>query len=505
MSHDSLSPLDEHNQQLLRHVQPADWVNPEPKPRYHLVVIGAGTAGLVSAAGAAALGAKVALVERRLMGGDCLNFGCVPSKAILRTARAVAEIRRAGELGVEVQGDVRVDFARLMGRMRRVRAELSPNDSVQRFSELGVDVFLGDGRFTSRDQVEVGGKRLNFRRAILATGTRAAIPPVPGLLEASCLTNETVFSLTSLPARLAIIGGGAIGCELAQAFARFGAHVTMLESLDRILFREDRSAATIVKTTLENDGVTILPLVRITRVDRQNELRVLSLHRQDGTAASIEVDAILIAAGRKPNVESLGLDAAGVETLADGSPRVNDRLQTTNGRIFSAGDVCTTERFTHAADALARVAVQNALFYGRAKASRLLIPRCLYTDPEVASIGLNENDAHEAGIAIDTFMQEFKSVDRAVLDGYADGFVKIHVNRGADTIVGATIVSRHAGDMIGEVALAMTAGLGLKALANTIHPYPTHGEALKKIGDSYNRTRLTPMVKWLFDKWFAWT
>jgi pyruvate/2-oxoglutarate dehydrogenase complex dihydrolipoamide dehydrogenase (E3) component len=505
MSHDSHFPLDEHNRQLLGHVHPADWINPEPKPRYHLVVIGAGTAGLVSAAGAAGLGAKVALVERRLMGGDCLNFGCVPSKAILRTARAVADIRRARELGVEVSGEVRVDLPRLMERMRRVRAEISPTDSAQRFRDLGVDVFLGDARFTSGNQLEVAGKRLNFRRAILATGTRPAIPPIPGLADADCLTNESVFSLTSLPARLAIIGGGAIGCELAQAFARFGSSVMLIESLDRILFREERSAAEIIQKSLENDGVTILPLVRILNVHRQDERRVLTLQRQSEAPQTLEVDAILVAAGRKPNVENLGLDAAGVEALPDGSVRVNDRLQTTNGRIFAAGDVCTNERFTHAADALARVAVQNALFYGRAKASRLLIPRCLYTDPEVASIGMNESETHEAGIAIDTFVQEFKHVDRAVLDGDTEGFVKILVNKGTDSIVGATIVSGHAGDMIGEVALAMTGKLGLKTLASTIHPYPTHAEALKKIGDAYNRTRLTPTVRWLFNKWFAWT
>lgn len=505
MSHDAFLPFDEHNQNLLSNVRPADWINPLPAPRYHLVVVGAGTAGLVSAAGAAALGAKVALVERRFMGGDCLNFGCVPSKALLRSARAIREIRQSREFGIDVTGEVRIDFALLMERMRRLRAYLSPNDSAERFRTLGVDVFLGEARFTSPHQLQVGDQQLSFRRAIIATGTRPAIPPIHGLEEAGFLTNETVFSLTALPSRLAIIGGGAIGCELAQAFARFGSKVTITESLDRILVRESARAVEIVQKALLHDGVFVSPLTRITRIDRIGDTRILTLERVGESPRTVEVDAILVAAGRKPNVETLGLDVAGVETLPGGELRVNDRMQTTNGRIFSAGDVCSQERFTHAADAMARIAVQNALFYGRAKASRLLIPRCLYTDPEVASIGMDEGEAYEAGIAIDSFVQEFKHIDRAVLDGDADGFVQVLTRKGTDKVVGATIVSRRAGDMIGEVALAMKGNVGLKTLADTIHPYPTHAEALKKIGDAYNRTRLTPMVKWLFEKWFAWS
>ena len=494
-----LEPPDEHNQRLLERVHPPDWINPDPKPRYHLVVIGAGTAGLVSAAGAAGLGAKVALVERHLMGGDCLNFGCVPSKALLRSARAVAEVRRAAEFGIEISGDVNVHFSAVMERLRRLRADIGPNDSAQRFRELGVDVFLGAARFIAADRVAVGDTVLHFRRAIIATGSRAAIPSIPGLTESSYLTNESVFSLTSLPPRLVVIGAGPVGCELAQAFARFGSRVTLIANHEQILPRDDPEAAALVAAQLRHDGVELVSASHVTRVDG-NTVTV----EQKGHAQTIDTDAILVAAGRTPNVEGLGLDAAGVRHDVKTGVHVNDRLQTSNARIFAAGDICSRFKFTHAADAYARIAVQNALFYGRAKASALVIPWCTYTDPEVAHVGLGERDAHEQGLSIQTFLKEFKHVDRAILDGDTIGFVKIHVRAGTDHIVGATIVSRHAGEMIGEVVLAMTGGLGLKKLAATIHPYPTCSEALKQVGDSYNRTRLTPTVRWLFEKWFRW-
>jgi pyruvate/2-oxoglutarate dehydrogenase complex dihydrolipoamide dehydrogenase (E3) component len=279
----------------------------------------------------------------------------------------------------------------------------------------------------------------------------------------------------------------------------------LLENTQQILYRELPQDIEIVQKALERDGVKILTLARLLRVERNNETRILTVEQPNEEPRTLEVDAVLVAAGRLPNIENLGLDSAQVEVIARVGVRVNDRLQTTNPRIFAAGDVCSHERFTHAADAQARVAVTNALFFGRSKASRLLIPRCLYTDPELAGVGMNERDAHEAGVPVDTFVQEFKHVDRAILDGDADGFVKILVRKGSDHIVGATVVSRHAGDMIGEVALAMTGKLGLKTFSNTIHPYPTHAEALRKIGDAYNKTRLTPTGKWLFEKWFAWT
>jgi pyruvate/2-oxoglutarate dehydrogenase complex dihydrolipoamide dehydrogenase (E3) component len=327
------------------------------------------------------------------------------------------------------------------------------------------------------------------------------------LSDAGFLTNESVFSLTTLPARLAVIGAGPIGCELAQAFARFGSRVTLINNHEQILPREDGDTSGLLAGQLLRDGVVLMFAPEIRQVNIENGTRVVKV-REDppgGVPGGVAVDAILVATGRVPNVESLALDAAQVQFDTKNGVHVNDRLQTSNPRIFAAGDVCSRFKFTHAADALARIAVQNALFYGRAKASDLVIPWCTYTDPEIAHVGLNERDAQSRGIAIQTFVQEFRHVDRAILDGDVDGFAKLHVRKGSDQIVGATIVSRHAGDMIGEVTLAMTGKLGLKTLARTIHPYPTHAEALKKIGDAYNKTRLTPIVRWLFAKWFEWT
>lgn len=501
---DSLEPMDEYNQALARQVQPVDWINPEPKARYHLVVIGAGTAGLVSAAGAAALGAKVALVERRRMGGDCLNFGCVPSKALLRAARAAADVRKAAEFGVHVTGEVRVDFPGIMHRMRKLRAEISPNDSAQRFRGLGVDVFFGAARFIGPDRLTVGDKTLHFRRAIIAAGTRPAVPAIAGLADAGYLTNESIFSLTELPERLAILGAGPVGCELAQAFACFGSRVTLIANDQRILGRADAQAASLVARHLRSSGVEILFSGRAQRVELRAGLRVLHVEVPGSEVRAIEADAILVATGRMANVENWGLETAHVNANAKTGVIVDDRLRTTNPRIFAAGDVASQFMFTHAADAYARIAVQNALFYGRARASALVIPWCIFTDPEIAHVGMDEIDAQAAGVPIQTFLQEFAHVDRAILDGEADGFAKIHVRAGTDRIVGATIVARHAGDMIGEVTLAMVSKLGLKELAKTIHPYPTQAEALRKLGDAHARTRLTPTVRWLFDQWFRW-
>jgi mercury(II) reductase len=492
-------PRDAFNEALTANVHPQGWVDPEPAPRYNLVVVGAGTAGLVTAAGAAGLGAKVALVERGYLGGDCLNVGCVPSKAVLRAARAAADVRGAGRFGVRVEGQVHADFPALMERMRRLRAEISVNDSAQRFRGLGVDVFLGAGRFTSPDTLEVNGKTLRFARAVIATGARAVLPPVPGLAEAGYFTNENVFNLTELPRRLAVIGGGPIGCELGQAFARFGAEVTLLHTHTRLLPRDDPAASALVEAALGRDGVALRLGAKLDRVERQGADKVLHL---DGGAA-VRCDAILVAAGRAPNVEDLGLDAGGVRYDKKGVT-VDDRLRTSNPRIYAAGDICSRYQFTHAADAMARLVIRNALFLGRRRVSSLVIPWCTYTDPEVAHVGLYEHEAAEKGTAVDTFTQEMRHVDRAILDGETEGFVKVVVRKGGDRLLGATIVARHAGEMISEATLAITAGLGLGKLADTIHPYPTQAEALRKVGDAYNRTRLTPTVKWLFEKWLAW-
>ena len=496
-----LAPADEYDARLLANVHPQDWVNPEPAPRYNLLVIGAGTAGLVAAAGAAGLGARVALVERHLMGGDCLNFGCVPSKALIRAARVCGESNHALSYGITTAPHA--DFGAVMERMRRVRAELSANDSAARFKSLGVDVFLGEAQFVGRAAAEVGGKRLNFSRALVATGSRPATPPIPGLAETGFLTNETVFSLTELPRRLAVIGAGPIGCEVAQAFRRFGSEVWLLEALEQILPREDRDAAAIVERAIVDDGVELLNGCKVASIGRSAAGRVVRLEYR-GANREIEVDEILVTAGRAPNVEGMGLEASGVEYDRKSGVRVDDYLQTSNPHIFAAGDVCSALQFTHLSDAHARIVIRNALFFGRDRASRLIIPWCIYTDPEIAHVGLSEAEAALRGIAIRTFTQEMSSVDRAVLDGETAGMAKVHVREGTDQIVGATIVAAHAGEIISELTLAIAAGIGLGRIAGVIHPYPTQAEAIKKIADAYNRTRLTPSRKRLLTRLLAW-
>jgi pyruvate/2-oxoglutarate dehydrogenase complex dihydrolipoamide dehydrogenase (E3) component len=438
------------------------------------------------------------------MGGDCLNVGCVPSKALIRAARAWVDVRDAEAFGVKVPPGALVDFPAVMERMRRLRAGISRNDSAARYQGLGVDVFLGSARFAGPEVVEVAGQTLSFKKAVIATGARAAPPPIDGLGDGDYLTNETVFTLTELPRRLAVIGAGPIGCELSQAFTRFGAEVWLLEMAGQILPREDRDAALRVERAMTRDGVRIVFNVKIRRVERRGRDRVL--HLEGGSAGDmLSVDEILVGVGRAPNVEGLNLEAAGVAYDRRAGVTVDDRLRTTNPRIFAAGDVCSAYKFTHNSDFQARIAIQNALFLGRAKASALTVPWCTYTDPEIAHVGLTEREAAQRGVPITTFVQELEDVDRAILDSEAEGFAKVHVRRGTDTIVGATIVARHAGEMLPELTLALSKGVGLGAIARTIHTYPTQAEAIRKLGDAYNRTRLTPTVKALFTRWLRWT
>ncbi len=498
----TVEPQDRYNQALVSNVHPPDWVNPRPAPAYNLVVVGAGTAGLVTAAGAAGLGARVALIERHLMGGDCLNVGCVPSKALIRSARAAFDARDGKAFGVLVGGPVEVDFPAVMERMRRLRSGISKQDSVKRFHDLGVDVFLGEGRFNSEDSIEVGDRKIHFKKAVIATGARAAHPPIPGLAEAGYLTNETVFSLTRLPERLAVIGAGPIGCELAQAFQRFGSLVSVLEAQQQILTREDPDAALIVQNAMKRDGINLVLGCRIREVRSVDGEKIVVF--EDG-CADLHVDEILVGAGRIPNVDDLNLEMVGVDYEARAGVRVNEKLQTTNPSIFAAGDVCFPYKFTHTADAMARIVIQNALFLGRKRTGSLIIPWCTYTDPEIAHVGMYEADARKQGIEVQTYVQPFDSVDRAITDGEEDGFVKIHVKAGTDQILGGTIVARHAGEMISELTLAMSLGAGLGKLSGVIHPYPTQAEAIRKAADAYNRTRLTPFVKKVFKKWLAWT
>ncbi|MEM6702184.1 MAG: mercuric reductase [Acidobacteriota bacterium] len=495
-------PWDGHNQKLIGNVHPADWVNPTPQERYHLVVIGAGTAGLVTAIVAAGLGAKVALIEKHLMGGDCLNVGCVPSKGVISAARAWDPRHREQFGAPEPSGDG--DFGKAMERMRQLRANISDIDGAQRFTDAGVDVFLGAGRFAEPGVVEVGGQQLRYRKAVIATGARAAAPPIPGLDGVEYRTNETIFSLTEKPKSLVVIGAGPIGCEMAQSFARFGTEVTLIDMADHVLSREDAEAAAVVEESMLKDGVRLEMGAKILEVSEREEngstVRVVTFERDGETHAAVG-EELLVAVGRKPNVESLNLEAVGVD-FDRGGVKVDDRLRTSNKNVYAAGDVTHHLKFTHLADAHAAIVIQNALFFGRAKTSRLVVPWCTYTTPEIAHVGLYEHQAKEQGIAVDVIKIALDDVDRAILDGEDEGFLKVVLKKGSDEILGGTLVAHHAGDMIGPLSLAITHGIGLGKFARTIFPYPTQGEVLKKAANAWNKTRLSPTAKSVLSTWF---
>ena len=479
------------DERLLAHVRPGDWRNPEPASLYDLVVIGGGTAGLVCAAGAAGLGARVAIIERARLGGDCLNTGCVPSKALLHAARAIHDARHAGSAGVAITE--RVDFAAVMESVRARRADLAPHDSAQRLTSIGVDVFLGEASFAGRSRIAVGGRELPFHRAVIATGGRPAIPPVPGLSNLRSLTSENIFNLREQPRSLLVIGGGPIGCELAQAFALLGTGVTLVESAARLLPREDPDASAIVARRLAADGVRVMTGASIRGVAQTGAQIRATLE-----TGEVPADAVLVAVGRSPTTEGLNLDAAGVACSHRGVT-VDDRLRTSNRRIFAAGDICSSYQFTHAADAMARIVIQNALFHGRRRASALVIPWATYTFPEVAHVGPPPYEA--ARLGAECLTVQLTDVDRAVIDADADGFLRIHHQRGR--ILAATLVAPHASELIGQVASLMRRGRALDEFSSDIFPYPTLADVLRKAGDAYRRTRLTPRARAIVARYFA--
>ena len=504
----SIPPHDQYNQELVNNVHPPQWTNPTPTGRYNLVIIGAGTAGLVTAAIASALGAKVALIERHFMGGDCLNVGCVPSKGVIRAAKAWVAVRDAKEFGLRIEGKIITDFGAAMERMRKLRARISHVDSAHRYTKLGVDVFIGPGRFTGSNSLDVGGTILQFKKAVICTGAHPSAPPIVGLADISYLTNETLFSLTQLPKRLGVIGAGPIGCEMAQSFARFGSQVYLVETMHGILPNEDRDAAEIVEQSMIRDGVTLLCCGKDLRVTATDGVKRLSVDSH-GQQYDIPVDELLVSVGRSPNVDGLGLETVGVEYDHTGV-NVNHRLQTSNPNIFAAGDICSPFKFTHTADAQAQIVIQNALFphpfgMGYASTENLIIPWATYTQPEIAHVGLYEKDARAKSISIDTFSFPLHDVDRAILDGEEQGFARVHVKKGTDTILGATIVASHAGDLISEFTLAMKGRLGLNTIASTIHPYPTQAEVVKKTANAWRKTTLTEGKRKFLRTLFSWS
>lgn len=494
----------DHDQLLVGNCHPPDYSNPVGPVgggRYNLVVLGGGAAGLVSAAGGGLLGGRVALIERGLLGGDCLNTGCVPSKGLIRTARALYDTRMAGRVGLTVEdGAARLNFKHAMERMRQLRARLSVNDSVERFrNKYGVDVYLGEARFTGRDTIEVAGQRLKFTRAVIATGGRPAVPDIPGLHETCYHTSETIFNLKELPRRMTVIGGGPIGCELAQAFQRFGSQVTILNAGDRLLPREDPAASHLIETRLLQEGVAVHHMVSIQRAEAPGSI---VYHDQQKGECRIDGECVLVAVGRLPNIEGLGLESAGVEPGEDGI-KVDDRLRTSNPRIYAAGDVCSSIRHTHAADAMARVVIRNALFLGRRRCSQLVIPRVTFTDPEIAHVGLTKGEAEKLGLRFETLTSHLDDNDRAALEGDDEGFISVHFDPRSGRILGGTIAARQAGEMIGQLTLAITSGLRCDALARTIQPYPTLSDSLRRIGDAYELSRIGPLGRLLLRGWLA--
>jgi pyruvate/2-oxoglutarate dehydrogenase complex dihydrolipoamide dehydrogenase (E3) component len=486
-------PQDKYNDKLVSQLGFAGRINPQPADKYNMVVIGAGPAGLVTAAGAAGLGAKVALVESHLMGGDCLNYGCVPSKSLIASANAAYKTKNAGQFGINIKGEVEIDFSVVMERLRKIRASIAHHDSVERFTSLGIDVFGGKASFIDNKSINVAGKILNFKKAVVAAGTSPFIPQIKGIEEIDYLTNETVFSLTELPKRLAVIGGGPIGCELAQCFRRFGSEVTLIHNNPHILDREDEDAAEIVQQKFIDEGISLHLAAETKAIVKESDGIKIDLQCGNDLDTVI-VDKVLIAAGRKPNVSDMMLENAGIEYDERRGVKVNDNLRTSNKMVFAAGDIWSPYKFTHTADAMARIVIQNALFFGRKKVSNLIIPWCTYTDPEIAHVGKYSKQLESEGTQYKSISIPLSEVDRAVADSQIDGFTKIHVAEKSDKILGATIVAETAGDMISEISLAMQSGTGLGTIASTIHPYPTQAEVIKKTADAYNRDRLTPFV-----------
>ncbi|WP_155803308.1 mercuric reductase [Bordetella sp. FB-8] len=478
---------------MMINAQPPGWRNPRPPARYRFLVIGGGPAGLMAARTAAAMGARVALIEAHLIGGISANNGCIPSKTLIRTAQAYAMMREAPRYGALRPCEISVDFPAAMVRMRRIRERLVRIDSPAKLAAAGIDLYFGHAHFVGPDSVDVDGIKLRFGKALIATGSRAMLPEIEGLEKAGFLNNETIFDLQELPASLLVVGGGPLGCELAQAFARFGTRTLISHREPLFLPAEERDAAQMVSDALARDGVEIHLNSQPTRVREQDGRKHVDLLNEGNTATTV-VDHILTGIGRLPAVEGLCLAAAGIQYDEVTGIHVDDFLRTSNSHVYAAGDVCLKFRFTNTAEASARIVVHNALLFGRQRLSALTVPWCTHTDPQVAHVGLYVKEARERNIPVKTFTVPMHDVDRAITDGAEDGFVKIHVREGTDQILGATIVGRGAAEMINVVSLAMVAGVGLCRLASVIHAYPTQGEAVRQAAQACADTLMSPLL-----------
>ncbi len=469
--------------------------------RYNIVVLGGGSGGLVVAAGAAILGAKVALVEKERIGGDCLWSGCVPSKAVLRSGKVAAMARKAADYGVEV-GEVRVNFKAVMERMRGLRSQIEQeHDNAQRFREMGVEVFFGSPRFVSPTTVEVDGQRLESKTFCISTGSRPVAPPIDGLHEVGFLTNVSVFELEEMPRRLAVVGAGPIGLEMAQFFRRCGARVTVLEMARQILFRDDPDCAAILHKSLAKEGIDLRMGAKLQRVSKEPGGKQLS-YEQEGQEKSLEVDEILVAAGRAPNVDGLNLEKAGVRYSRRGI-EIDAKMRTSVPHIYACGDITGKFPFTHTAEASAKILLRNALFPGSAKMNWSVIPWTTFTDPEVAHLGALESELQSKQNPYRAHLHHLKEEDRFVVDGRTEGLVKILASP-KGKILGAHICAPDAGELLQERTLAMTHGLKLSHVMSAIHIYPTKVRAIRRAADKSLAAKLTESRKKLLSRLFAW-
>jgi len=489
-------PLDDSNAKLLNEVHPKTYANPEPLELYDLIALGAGAGGLVSSKQSGRRGAKSAMISEDLAGGDCLNVGCVPSKALIKCAKVAAQMRRAHNYGITSSGPITVDFPAIMANMRTLRSKISPADGHDGTNAAGAQVFQGRGIFTGPNTLEVTNSQnktstLTFRKAVIATGGRPFVPKIPGLSDSPFTTNVNLFNLNTLPPRMVILGAGVVALEMAQTFARFGSHVTVLNRSEELFGGRDAEAGRVMRGVLESEGVTFLSSVTVSRVDTiraavddDDSLPLLSIeiNSKDGeTKQTLECECLLVAAGRRPNVDNIGLENANVQYDSNRGVVINDLARTTNPDIYAVGDcVSGVPRLTHMSGEMAKVVVQNALFDDDWKISSLVVPACMYTEPEYASVGVL--DVSDGNADVDVYQTGLEGNDRAILEGETIGFVKIYCEKGTGTIVGASIVAARAGEMINEISLAMKHGIGLDGIGRNIHCYPTTGEAIMGCG-----------------------
>lgn len=481
------------------------WQKPKQFDR-NLVVIGAGSGGLVSAYIAAAVKAEVSLIEKHAMGGDCLNTGCVPSKALIRSARLAAEVKRAAALGY-TNASATVDFARVMERVQRVITDIEPHDALERYRELGVDVIQGAARITSPWSVEVAGQTLTTRNIIIAAGGRPVMPPIPGLDQVPAYTSDTLWGLREQPARLLVLGGGPIGCELAQAFQRLGTQVIQVEQGERLLTNEDEDASELVSLALRSEGVDLRLRHKAEHFEQGEQGALLQARQLDSDElVTIEFDAVLVAVGRKANTQGYGAEELGLKLRDNGTLDTNEYLATRFPNIYAVGDVTGPYQFTHAAAHQAWYAAVNALFgsFKRFKVDYRVLPHVTFTEPEVARVGLSENEANEQAIEFEVTRYGIDDLDRAIADETAEGYVKVLTQPGKDRILGVTIVGAHAGELIAEYVLAMKHNLGLNKVLGTVHSYPTLAEANKYAAGEWKRAHAPQGLLGWVQRWHRW-